>query len=304
MKQRLFWSCLFVLLMPATGAWAELVVSHRSPYAPGDTHHDYSTALLQLALEKTRADYGGYKLNPIPPRNYTRALKALVDDTYPNLVIETSYEQLLTRNANLTFIKFPVDLGVLGYRVCFINPKLKASGARLTSLDDLRDYTFAHGVGWADTTIFRHNGLKVREIDNYDSVFLMVIGGRVDFFCRGINELLGEVEQFRHLKNLSIDEQFLLVYPLPRFFYLNAKNTEAKARLEAGLQRAFKDGSLLALWKEYYLPSIRFARLDGRQKIHLKNPLLDTLQPSEVPDFMELLSAAEMTPGPGLKKEN
>lgn len=304
MRRQLWWSCLLALLMPITSALAEMVVSHRSPYAPGDTHHDYSTALLQLALEKTRADFGAYKLKPIPPRNYARSLKALVEDTYPNLVIETSYEQVLTRNANLTFIQFPVDLGVLGYRVCFINPKLKASGARLTSLKQLRDYTFAHGVGWADTTIFRYNGLKVREIDNYDSVFLMVIGGRVDFFCRGVNELLGEVEQFRHLKNLAIDEQFMLVYPLPRFFYLNAKNVEAKARLELGLQRAYNDGSLLALWKKHYLPSIKFARLEGRKQIQLRNPLVETLQLPPVPDFMELLTAAEMAPAPGLKKRD
>ena len=110
---------------------AELVVSHRSPYAPGDSHHEYSTALLQLALEKTRAEFGDFRLKPIPPRNYTRALKAVVDDDYPNLVIETSYEESLTRDAKLEFINFPMDLGVLGYRVCFMSPKLKSAGSLL-----------------------------------------------------------------------------------------------------------------------------------------------------------------------------
>ncbi|WP_151033243.1 hypothetical protein [Cellvibrio sp. KY-GH-1] len=292
-----------LLWLAATSAWAEFVVSHRSPYAPGDTHHEYSTALLQLALEKTRADYGDYRLNPIPPRNYARALKALVDDSYPNLVIETSYEQSLARNGNLTFINFPVDLGVLGYRVCFINPKLKAAGLDVKTLKDLLPYTFAHGVGWADTIIFRHNGLKVREIDNYDAVFLMVIGGRVDFFCRGVNEVLGEAEQFSHLDNLMLDDQFMLVYPLPRFFYFNAKSTLAQARIEAGLKRAFSDGSLQSLWKSYYQASLDYAKLKGRRIVHLQNPLVRDLEVPPAMDFMELLDekAPQIQPSPSSK---
>lgn len=282
---------LLLLLVQPSCALAEFVVSHRAPFTEGDKHHIYSTELLRLALEKTRKEYGDFTLRPIPPRNYARALKAAVDDAYPNLIIETSYEQALTHHAKLDFINFPMDLGVLGYRVCFINPKLKASGKKIESLEDLRQYTFAHGVGWADTIIFRHNGLKVQEIDNYDGMFLMVIGGRVDFFCRGVNEILGEMEQFSQLKELTIDEQFLLTYPLPRFFYLNGKNKLAKKRIELGLQRAYADGSLQALWKANFLPSLELVNLAQRKVIRLENPLLGNLEMSFVPDFMPLLDA-------------
>jgi len=295
------WLCnftLLLLLLPSSLVLAEFVVSHRSPFTEGDKHHIYSTELLRLALEKTRKEYGTFTLRPIPPRNYTRALKAAVDDAFPNLIIETSYEQALTHHAKLDFINFPMDLGVLGYRVCFINPKLKASGKKIESLEDLRQYTFAHGVGWADTIIFRHNGLKVQEIDNYDGMFLMVIGGRVDFFCRGANEILGEMEQFSQLKELTIDEQFLLIYPLPRFFYLNGKNKLAKKRIELGLQRAYADGSLQALWKANFLPSLKLVNLVQRKTIHLENPLLDDLGVSFVPDFMPLLGSAGEKPQP------
>jgi hypothetical protein len=126
----IYLALLFALLQ-SPWVLAEFVVSHRSPYAEGDKHHIYSTALLRLALEKTRPEYGGFRMQPIPPRNYARSLKAAVDDTYPNLMIETSYEQALTHHAKLDFINFPMDLGVLGYRVCFIDPKLKASGKKI-----------------------------------------------------------------------------------------------------------------------------------------------------------------------------
>ena len=280
---------LSLLLLLSPWALAEFIVSHRAPFSEGDKHHVYSTEVLRLALEKTRKEYGDFTLRPIPPRNYGRAVKAVVDNTYPNLIIETSYEQALTHHAKLDFINFPMDLGVLGYRVCFINPKLKASGKEITTLEQLRQYDFVHGVGWADTIIFRHNGLKVQEIEYYDGIFLMVIGGRVDFFCRGANEILGELEQFSQLKELTIDDQFLLVYPLPRFFYLNRANTLAKERIGLGLQRAYADGSLQALWKENFLPSLALVGLKQRKVIRLENPLLDELDMSFVPDFMPLL---------------
>ena len=289
------WFCycaLLALLLQSSWAMAEFVVSHRSPFAEGDKHHIYSTELLRLALEKTRKEYGDYRMQAIPPRNYARALKAAVDDAYPNLMIETSYEQALTHHAKLDFINFPMDLGVLGYRVCFINPKLKASGKKINTLEQLRQYTFAHGVGWADTTIFRHNGLKVQEIDNYEGIFLMIISGRVDFFCRGVNEVLGEIEQFSNLKELTIDEQFLLVYPLPRFFYFNNKNTLAKERITLGLQRAYADGSLQALWKANFEPSLALVNLTQRKVIRMENPLLKGFDMKFVPDFMPLLEGA------------
>jgi len=297
-NKRFCWLTLLLLLLQPSCALAEFVVSHRAPFTDGDKHHIYSTELLRLALEKTRKEYGDFTLRPIPPRNYARALKAAVDDTYPSLIIETSYEQALTHHAKLDFINFPMDLGVLGYRVCFINPKLKASGKKIESLEDLRQYTFAHGVGRADTIIFRHNGLKVQEIDNYDGMFLMVIGGRVDFFCRGVNEILGEMEQFSQLKELTIDEQFVLIYPLPRFFYLNGKNKLAKKRIELGLQRAYADGSLQALWKTNFLPSLELVNLAQRKVIRLENPLLDGLDVGFVPDFMPLLESAGGKPQP------
>lgn len=280
---------LVLLLVESAGVSAEFVVSHRSAYADGDTHHLYSTALLQLTLEKTRTEYGDFRLLPMPPRNYARSLKAVVDNAYPNLVVETSYEQELTHHAQLDFINFPVDLGILGYRVCFINPKLKASGVKIETLAQLQQYSFVHGVGWADTDIFRHNGLKVQEIENYDGIFLMIIGGRVDFFCRGANEVLGEKEQFKHLSKLMIDDHFMLVYPLPRFFYFNKANQLAKERISLGLHRAYGDGSLQRLWQDHHRPSLDLVKLGGRKVIYLENPLVKGFELSVKPDFMPLL---------------
>lgn len=272
-----------------SSANSELVVTLRSPYTDLDKHHDYGNQLLQLALEKTQKKYGDFRLQNMPRINYVRTLKAAVDNSYPNLFFEANYEQSLTTDGGLTFINFPVDLGVIGHRVCFINPKLKDSGKQFRTLDDLKPYTFAHGIGWADTQIFRHNGLTVREIENYDGLFLMIISGRVDFFCRGANEVLDERNQFKDLKNLVIDDSFMLVYSLPRFFYTNSNNVLAKERIERGINMAYTDGSLKKLWLKHFSASLKYVDPDARTVIHMENPLLGNLKFKEQPDFIYLL---------------
>ncbi|MES2676451.1 MAG: hypothetical protein V4660_19590 [Pseudomonadota bacterium] len=276
----------------------EFVVTLRSGYTERDKHHDYGNELLQLALEKTRKKYGDFRLQDLPRLNYVRTLKAAVDNSYPNLFFEANYDQSLSTDGGLTFISFPVDLGVIGHRVCFINPKLKESGKQFRTLEDLKPYTFAHGIAWADTQIFRHNGLTVREIENYDGLFLMIISGRIDFFCRGANEVLDERNQFKEL-DLVIDDSFMLVYPLPRFFYTNSKNVLAKERIELGINLAYTDGSLKKLWLKHFSASLKYVNPGARNIIPMENPLLGDLKFKEQPDFIYLLqNETQNTGGP------
>ncbi len=280
---------------------AEFVVTLRSPYTERDKHHDYGNELLKLALEKTRKKYGDFRLQDMPRINYVRTLKAAVDNTYPNLFFEANYEESFTTQSGLTFINFPVDLGVIGHRVCFINPKLKESGKQFRTLEDLKPHSFAHGIGWADTQIFRHNGLTVREIENYDGLFLMIISGRIDFFCRGANEVLHEKNQFKELPNLVIDDSFMLVYPLPRFFYTNNKNVLAKERIELGINMAYTDGSLKKVWLKHFSDSLKYVNPGARTVIYLENPLLGTLKVKEQPDFIYLLESEPKRSGGATK---
>jgi hypothetical protein len=64
------------------------------------------------------------------------------------------------------------------------------------------------------------------------------------------------------------------------------------------LQRAYADGSLQALWRTHFLPSLALVDLGKRQVILLQNPLLDNLEVSFVPDFMPLLDGAGKKPQP------
>ncbi len=292
MRKTLFGAFMLIASLCSQAA-TDLVVSYRTPVVSATTsiYHDYYTELLKLSLEKTRPQYGGYTMRGAPPNLSTlRSLADVVENTYPNLVIELGYEEKLTETGALTYINIPIDGGIVGYRVCFANAAIKEQLKEVNSLKDLHRYSIGQGVGWVDSEILRANGLKVIEVSNYESIFKMVIAGRINLFCRGANQLQAEVEEFKSLTNLTYDESFVLVYPLPRFFYLNAKNTVAKERIQTGLQIAFKDGSFKQLWKKHYQSSVDFSKLGQRKHIYLENPLLKNLPPDYKQYFMNPVS--------------
>lgn len=258
-------------------AQTDMQVWHRSPLDFGVFRYVYDIEILRLALEKTRPTYGGYQLHAIPPANFVRMMHSLRHNTYPNMVMETSYDAKLEETDELTYIPFPLELGIIGYRVCFVNPRVKDEIQQVNSLGELRKFTMGQGAGWADIKILRHNGFHVAEVSNYNSLFKMVAGGRFDLLCRGVNELMKEYEQYKHIGKLTYDESFALVYRLPRFFYLNKNNTLLRQRLEEGIKIAYADGSLLELWHQHNLQSIQFTRLPERKMFYLDNPLIKNL---------------------------
>lgn len=252
------------------------VFTYRAPESGNDLRYDYDTRLLQLALENTVETDGPYKLVPSPVMNYARAHSYLKTNVLPNFIVKLSYDPAF-EVSGFDFVPFPVDLGIVGYRVCFAHPDVVDELMGTDSLSGLRDFTHGQGVGWADTDVLRHNGLTVREVSSYESLFKMVANRRFDLFCRGANELLDELNMHRHIDNLSYDKSMVIFYPLPRFFYTNMANLRALKRIERGLLKAYENGSLQKLWSQYYQESVDFVELDKRKQFNLVNPLLEQL---------------------------
>ncbi len=284
---RLFFLMIAVL---AAQSQAEQIVWHRSPLDFGNNRYVYDIEILRLALEKTRPTYGDYELRGLPATNYARLLHSLIQNTHPNLVLEISYDKKLEQSHGLTFINFPIDLGIIGYRVCFVNPAVKEPIKQAQTLEELKKYTIGQGVGWADIAILRHNGFNVIEVSSYVSLFKMVAGGRFDLLCRGANELMEEFEQYKEIGKLTYDESFVLVYRMPRFFYLNANNPLLKKRIEEGLLIAYNDGSLLELWRKENQLSIDFANMRNRKVFYLDNPMIRDLPRDYAQYFVDPLN--------------
>ncbi len=261
---------------PVVAATKETIFTYRSAESKLDVRYNYDTSLLQLALENTLDTDGPYKLIPSPLMNFARAHAYIQENSLPNFFVKLSYE-LDFQNRNMAFVPFPVDLGIVGYRVCFAHPEVVDQLSQVQSLEDLRRFTHGQGSGWSDVKILRHNGFNVTVAPSYQSLFRMVALRRFDLFCRGTNELLDELTSHQHIQNLSYDSSFTIAYPLPRFFYTNAANSDALDRIRRGILIAYNNGSLQALWRKQYQKSVDFARLSSRRVFTLENPLTDGL---------------------------
>ena len=255
----------------------EFIVTHRAPESEIDKRFDYSLELLKHALDKTKSEYGGYKLMMAPNMNFKRAQKASYISRLTNFVFDDTASR--DKEEKLLSIKIPIAKGIYGYRLLMIRGSSQSQFNLSGSLDDLVKNRLGQGKGWLDVKILRHNGFKVLTGSDYDGLFKMLASGRFDAFPRAINEVYQEVEARELLfPELKVEKHICLYYPLPRFFYTSPKNTLLAERLTKGLGIMMEDGSFDRIWNKHHAEQVKKARIGERLMIKLDNPYL--------PDFI------------------
>ncbi|WP_420332626.1 hypothetical protein [Roseibium sp.] len=268
-----------LFLLTFGNAKADFPVTVMGPEAPADKRYEYDRAVIELALEKTEAKFGHFTIrDALTGQNTRRALIEASNNKYSNFIIKASMSNDLPES--LAIIPFPVDLGIVGYRVAFVSEKNKKALSRVKTLEDLKEFDVIQGLGWLDTRILRHHGFRVRTNAEYQPMFSMAALGRSDLFFRGANELLDEWEAQKDIPGLAFDETVSVYYPLPRFLVTARENRELIERVHEGLLIAYEDGSLQELWEDKYGASIEFANLSSRKIFRLENPFLEGLDPS------------------------
>lgn len=283
------WLVWWVVLMGAGSAWAdtnsaitpqvkpETVFTYRAPESDRDTRLHYEISVLQLALEKTVDDYGPFRLESTPRINVARCMHSIRQHKFTNFFCSLGYTERYNAYPDVTYVRFPIELGVLSYRTCFTNPQTAKQLQTITTMDQLRQLTQGLGRDWADVAVFKHNGFSVVEVDQYEALFSMVAAGRFNLFCRGTNEVKDEYNLRHGMPGLVYDRTLAIHYPMPLLLYTNKANAAAIERITKGLQKAFADGSLVALWKTKHLPNAEFAQLHKRRLFHLENPAVKSI---------------------------
>ena len=61
------------------------------------------------------------------------------------------------------YVRFPIHLGIVSYRICFVSPQQQAAVASVTTLDQLKKFTLGQGKGWLDVQILRQAGSRCRK---------------------------------------------------------------------------------------------------------------------------------------------
>ena len=283
MPKRYLIPCLLItsMLLTALPAQAETVIHYTPLEDPSDKRLDYPLKAIDLAMRKTATQYGPYRFNQIPGAvSLARSVYELNRDTYPNYFLPGGPSIHEMSKGQLISADYPLDHGLLSYRICFVSPAAKALVAAAKSLDDLRKFTIGQGANWPDIAILESNGFRVLQNQNYTGLFKMVIGNRVDLFCRGISELHKEYTEYKYLGDLQYDESFALVYPMPYALYFNKNSAPVIRRIEEGLNIARTDGSLKELFTRYHRDDILFAKLKHRKIFYLQSPYGKALSPT------------------------
>jgi len=267
---------ILLLILAETRAFAQTVFTHRVPEAYVSAIPSYEVSILKLALDKTIDEYGPYEFRAAPAINVTRAVQSIKTNAFPNYLASFGYNEDYN-TAEMDYVRFPIDLGVLSYRTCFAPKTMLDKLAKVKTLDELRKFSVGQGRYWIDSDILRNNGFTVTEVDPYSALFKMTAAHRFDLFCRGLNEIKEEYDRWGTIEGLGYDRHLLIYYPMPIFFYTNSSNKEAIARVNKGLRKAYADGSLMALWREKHQASLDFAALKKRKLFRLENPFVKSI---------------------------
>lgn len=271
---RIFWFCLSVLMSCFVQANTVFEVNYLTEESNRDA---YYRELIKVALEKTTSTYGDYRLNMVDNVPTQRRFAYAQQNLLPNVIVLRGFDEHFYKSGRWQFVAFPMDLGALGIRVCFVSPSKKQEISQVDELEKLTKYTIVQGIGWADNKILRDNGFRVVELDGYENLFKMVASGRADLFCRGFNELTREYKERLKMENLVYDNSFILRYNMPYFLFTHLDNVLLKRRLEEGLKLAYKDGTVMKLWMKEYGNSAEFVNLSHRRIFNAKNSFLSSI---------------------------
>ncbi|MEQ6290566.1 hypothetical protein ACFPAG_08090 [Vogesella sp. GCM10023246] len=290
MRQFAHWILLLTTCWATSALAAEIV---RFPDYP-DPNKTFFRAALQLALSKSGHPY---KLQSVLPemlqgRSIARALDPGGD--LDVLWSMTTRE----REARLLPVRFPVDKGLLGWRIAIVRQDRAALFARVQGIQDLRYFTAGQEHDWPDVGILRANGLPVMTAGQYESLFKMLASKRFDYFPRGITEAQAEIDAHPKL-GLTIDRFVVLHYPAAEYFFVTPRKPKLAEHIQQGLLRAKADGSFNRLFHAHFDPILQRAQLAQRRIIELTNPQIDAanLLPADSPWWYHPLPDNGKPPG-------
>jgi hypothetical protein len=245
-------------------------------YAQGDgvaAERSFQFQVLKLGLSKTGRSYDLHP-SPIGRANSRRTADAMLADGPIDVQwIAASLED----DQKMSPILFPIDMGLLGYRVFLIDGSRQNEFSQIKTIDDLRKMVALQGTGWADVNVLRSAGLRVRTAPMYVDLFHMTVNGRADYFPRGAFEAYSEKLRFAgSAPGLEVENTLVLHYPFSTIFYVKKTDIQLRDDLYRGLVAAFDDGSYKALFLSN--PDVQTvlasAHLKTRRVIEIGNPFL------------------------------
>ena len=172
-------------------------------------------------------------------------------------------------------IEIPIDKGLIGWRIFFINKEDQPLFSKTTTEAELKKIPLGQVKYWHDTSILRASNFTIVETPSYNGTFKMLMSKRFNYFPRSIAEIWSEQKNQRSmLANIVIEKNLVLHYPIAYFFHVSQTNKVLAKDIQTGLEAMMRDGSFEKLFQEYNGEVIAKANLKNRHVIHIKNPYM------------------------------
>ncbi len=257
-----------------------LTMSHAVSAYDSHVGSEWYRKVTELILDKTKESDGDYRIVQLPAVTSKRNWNIIVSNKYENYYYFGVYNDEHFDSEHIYYIPFPIQMGLLGYRVCFQSAQRQVEIAKHVKKQNYKALIHVQGRSWTDVDVLKYNGYTVHEMDYFDGLFKTTAIARFDLFCRGLNEVLREKQLYAKKYNLNINNTLVFHYEFPVFFYTHRDNKRLIERMTKGLILSHKDGSLSALFEKYYAKELSLIKLEKRTLIELENPMLKKLPPS------------------------
>ena len=236
-----------------------------------DARHAYKFELINKILEVTRPEFGDFEIAPFGEEPSSKRQALLISE---GKILNLLWASPGTIIASADVITIPVDIlrGLLGYRICLINPANFPDSATLTSIKQLH---IAQGLNWADMEIYKHNDITPKQAPSFEALFEMLAAKRYECLPLGADEVM---YTWRDKKAtfpfLAVEPNILIYYDYPIYLHISKKFPELAKRVEVGLTKLQRSGEFDRLFKQHHAADIAQLHLNQRKIFCLKSPYL------------------------------
>lgn len=237
----------------------------------------YEFNVIQAALEATVDTHGAYKLSAWEggDMNLLRTVRELARGEVVNVGTNPLSSELLSDDIEI--IPIPIMKGLLGYRAMIVR---RADVERLSKIDNIEQFRklkLGQPEFWSDIAVYEANDFEVVRGASMDVLFSMLERERFDYIPLGV----GEVQKiFASLKEkhpeLTILPLSYLYYPFPVYTYVCACEPAIKERLQTGLKKISKNGSLEDLFNQQFGAAMDKITAQRSRIFRIENALIPT----------------------------
>lgn len=233
-----------------------------------DQRGTYANALLHAVMERTRAEFGPYRIEQTTQSMQRKRLHSEMREG--KLLNVTTFPATAEWLNTLQAVPIPIDLGLLSWRLLLIDQKNQDKLRALAQTGQLKKATAGAGRNWIFLEQLRQHGYRTTTGNDYEGLFQMLRAGRFDYLPRGVNEIFPELDaRSASYPGLAVDDSALMHSPIAPLFFIAPKETRLHRRISTGMQAMLRDGTLEQLMLDFYRRDLERAKLCDRILVEL-----------------------------------